>query len=115
MPVDVALLPFDGAPFGVLTACNPLGRLISSEDNQARDQALAAHLHRAGWASVRATGRSPGGQHREPGFAVPASQAELLRIAETFEQTAIFWFDGRVFWLVPVRGNPVPLPAATDE
>jgi hypothetical protein len=110
-PVDRTMLPFDGSPFGVITACNPLGRVLSERENADRDAALHRRLDQLSYAYVRATGRSPDASHAERGFAVAAPREVLLALAEEFDQLAIFWFDGSSMWIWPVDGPAIALPS----
>jgi hypothetical protein len=47
-------------------------------------------------------------------LAIAAPRADLVALARTFGQTAIFWFDGHRFLLVwcerPARGLVLPRP-----
>jgi hypothetical protein len=106
----LAGLGLDGS-FGVLTACNPRGRLAPEPENRAANRALAERLRRLGRV-VAVEGGSPDGSHREPGFAAPIPGALACEIAAEFGQDAIFWFDGARFWLVGALAplGRIPLP-----
>jgi hypothetical protein len=90
-----------GCPFGVVTAANPIGRQLSDAENAARSAALRARLDGDGIRYLPADGLSPDRSHGEAGFAIHAPCQALRSIAEEFEQSAFFWFDGDAFWLVP--------------
>lgn len=98
--------------FSIVTACNPLGRILEPEANRR----LAAQLDAVvawGWPGARrADGGSPDGRHVEPGWALPGSLDPGRAIAGRFLQRALFWYDGDRFFIVPVHpaGPAVALP-----
>lgn len=100
--------------FGVVTAAHPLGRQLSDSENARRHVELEAELSASGSTFLPADGVSPDGRHREPGFAVWLSQDGVRALAQRFEQTAFFFFDGAVFWLVTTDDTrePIRLPAS---
>lgn len=100
-----------GAAWAVVTAHNP-GHIVAYEDNARRDRELAADVKILGAPTLRADGVSPDGAHREPGVAIALSQREAVELAKRFGQSAIFWFDGEGFWLIPalVGDAPIGLP-----
>jgi hypothetical protein len=101
-----------GGPFGIVTACNPLGSEIDPAANRRLTTLLGRRV--AGYAGVRpAVGGSPDASHREPGWAIPAPLDEVRRLAAEFLQNALFWFDGERFSIVPVHATSdvLPLPA----
>jgi hypothetical protein len=106
----------DQVGFGVVTAANPLGRRLLDVENARRHTELEAELVAGGSCFRPADGVSPDGRHREPGFAVWLPESGVRNLAERFEQTAFFYFDGTEFWLVTTNGtrNPVRLPASID-
>ena len=99
-----------GAQFGVITAYNPHGKVAAEAANIAQDRQLAEWIADEGYVARRATGRSQDHTHAEPGCAVAASRSILVQATTRFGQTAMFWFDGQNFWLVPVDGEPMRLP-----
>jgi hypothetical protein len=105
-----------GGPFGVVTACNPLGHQLDEPANRRLTTLLGSRI--AGYGQIRlAHGSSPDGSHREPGWAIAAPLDEVLRLASAFLQNAVFWYDGERFFIVPVHGagEPTPLPAAPAQ
>ena len=112
--VDALRGLWPGGRFAVITPCNPRGSPVSEHANRARVDDLAARLVREGIPSCRADGVSPDGAHREPGFAVPLELDAAVGLAAEFEQSALFYFDGERFLLVPVlmSGLAIPLPRA---
>ncbi len=108
-----------GRPFGVVTACNPLGSRLDDAANRRLTSLLGQRIL-AGYGEARpAQGGSPDGSHREPGWAVPAPLEEVKRLAADFLQNAVFWYDGERFSIVPVLGPgeplPLPLPAPAES
>lgn len=101
-----------GERWAVITAYNPRGETRDDAGNLARHEKLEEALHGTGVAFVRADGRSPDASHREIGFAVALPQPDAIALAARFGQSAIFWFDGEAFWLVPAAAatGPVRLP-----
>jgi hypothetical protein len=99
----------DSPTFGVVTAANPLGSGLSYSANARRSDELGADLAAVRVPCLSADGASPDGAHREEGFAVWSASDYLRDLAEKFEQTAFFWFDGTSFWLVATRGVPAPI------
>src|SRR5207253_2619646 len=98
--------------FAVVTPCDPRGTRVADGSNAIRVSALHASLMRRGCDFVPADGVSPDGLHRESGFAVDLLLEEAVTLARSLEQSALFWFDGEAFWVVPalVAGGAVRLP-----
>lgn len=101
-----------GDRWAVVTAYNPHGRDRSPDGNEARQEKLIATVRASGVPFLRADGRSPDASHREVGLAVALPQPGAVALAARFGQSAIFWFDGEGFWLVPAAtpAEPVRLP-----
>lgn len=106
---------FDPPAFGVVTAANPRGRELPDIENGWRSEQLNARLTGDGVKCLSADGVSPDGSHREPGFAVWGPREDVRDLAEQFEQTAFFWFDGTSFWLVATSGVPAPIRLPQDS
>jgi NTP pyrophosphatase (non-canonical NTP hydrolase) len=102
-------------PFGVITAANPIGRELSHAANQSRNEALRALLESLGVRHLASEGLSPDGSRREAGFAIHASREMLHRLANEFEQSAYFWFDGHAFWLVDATDDSHELRLPPEE
>lgn len=102
--------------FGIITAFNPRGSSVSFEENLRRSSELERTIAglRGSW--MKATGTSPDGAHREPGLAVELPQSYVRSLAVQFQQSAFFWFDGEVFWIVGaiVDSAPLRLPVTPD-
>jgi hypothetical protein len=104
-PEDRAALALygDGGDFGVVTAFNPGGRVQGAEDNRRANESLAHDLSSRGFALQVVEGMSPDGSHREPGYAVVSTEEGVVEIARRYRQVAVFWYDGRRFWIVGVE------------
>ena len=89
-----------GHAWAVVTAHNP-GRIVAETENERRERELSVVVATFGVRFLRADGVSPDGTHREPGVAVALDQHSAIALASDFGQSAIFWFDGQAFWLVP--------------
>ncbi len=103
-----------GTAFAVVTPCNGRGIRKPVAANTMRVRALREDLKRRGCRFVAVAGVSPDRRHREPGFGVELTLDKAVALARAWEQSALFWFDGKRFWLVPALapGDAVPLPAA---
>lgn len=88
--------------FAVITADNPLGRLQSREENEQASIRLESRLAELLVHCVPCDGCCRQALHRERGFATELPLAKAIEIAAEFGQSAIYWFDRREFWLVPV-------------
>lgn len=98
-------------PFAVVTAENPCGENAEDEPtaadeaeqrraNAARSDRLERELAAAGHHFVRVDGVAPDGDYREHAVAVVMPRAQAVALARRYRQVAIFWYDGRDFWLV---------------
>jgi hypothetical protein len=104
-----------GKPFGVVTACNPLGARLDGPANRRLTTLLASRIA-AGYAGTRpAQGGSPDGSHQEAGWAIPAPLDQVRRLAADFLQNAVFWYDGERFSIVPVHSSSEALPLPAPE
>jgi hypothetical protein len=101
-------------PFAVVTACNPLGRILEPRANQRLSAVLAGVVLAQHPGAVRADGGAPAGGHLEPGWALATSLERAGSLAARFFQNAVFWFEDGRFSIVPVlvRGPVLALPRA---
>ena len=99
-------------PFAVMTAHDPNGRNLDAEENRLRAEQLERELAAGGFRYLRVEACSPDAGHCESSVAVSIDQDQAVEIAKAFQQVAIFWFDGTMFWIVGgvVAGDPVMLP-----
>jgi len=104
-----------GQPFAVLTAFDPRGRDLSAAENEKRRRELDARLTKCGYKFVSVDACSPDGTHCECSVAVKMPQEKALALAQELEQVAIFWFDGKRFWILGalVKSDPLLLPRSS--
>ena len=101
-----------GEPFAVLTAFDPRGQNLSAAENEARKRDLDQRLAASGYKFAQVDACSPDRSHCERSVAVIMPRKEVVDLARELEQVAIFWFDGKRFWIlgVLVESDPVMLP-----
>lgn len=98
-PVPLSELPQN---FGIVTACNPFGQVITNEANQERTRRLHERLDSLGCQHFPVTGGDREGQHLEPGFGIAGLNREsIIRLGAEFEQDAVFWISDGTLHLVP--------------
>jgi Protein of unknown function (DUF3293) len=104
-----------GRPFAVLTAFDPRGRDLSRAENEGRRAELDARLTAEGYEFAHVDACSPDRAHCESSVAVVMSQKKAIELARELEQVAIFWFDGKRFWIlgVVVEADPLMLPRSS--
>lgn len=102
-------------PFAVLTAFDPRGVDLPTEENEKRRRALNDQLQRSGYKYVEVDACSPDRTHCERSVAVVMPQREAIALARQLEQVAIFWFDGERFWILGafVDADPLMLPRSS--
>ena len=107
-------------PFAIFTAENPWGENAEDEPtpaaedaaerrNSARRERLEEELRGADVRFVRCDGVAPDGDYREHGVAALLDKAAALATARRYRQLAIFWYDGRDFWLVGALADRPPM------
>ena len=101
-----------GEPFAVLTAFDPHGRDLSQAENEERRRELDRRLTAEGYKFAHVDACSSDGSHCERSVAVAMPQEKAIDLAREMEQVAIFWFDGKRFWIVGVvvETDPLMLP-----
>jgi len=111
---DLAAAGF-GQPFAVLTAFDPRGRNLSPAENERRQGDLDARLTVEDYEFVRVDACSPDHSHCERSVAVLMSQGKAIALARELEQVAIFWFDGKRFWILGaiVKADALMLPRSS--
>jgi hypothetical protein len=104
-------------PFAVLTAFDPGGRDFSAAENEARRRNLDARLGGNGYKFVSVDACSPDRAHCECSVAVVMPQKKAIALARELDQIAIFWFDGKRFWILGalVEADPLMLPRCEEE
>jgi len=101
-----------GQPFAVLTAFDPRGQNLSAVENEKRRSELDERLRTEGYKFARVDACSPDRSHCECSVAVLMPQDKAVKLARELEQVAIFWFDGKRFWILGaiVESDPLMLP-----
>jgi hypothetical protein len=104
-----------GEPFAIITAFDPQGRNLSMAENEQRKHALERRLSATGYRFMEVDCCSPDRSHCERSVAVAMPQGEALDLAREMEQVAIFWFDGKRFWILgaTVETDPLMLPGSS--
>jgi len=99
-------------PFAVLTAFDPRGHDLSPAENEERRRDLDVRLTTSGYKFVSVDACSPDRAHCECSVAVKLPQEKAIALARELEQVAIFWFDGKRFWIIGalVEADPLMLP-----
>ena len=102
-------------PFAVLTAFDPHGEDLSREENEKRRRDLDQRLIAAGYKFAHVEACSPDRSHCECSVAVAMPREKAIDIARELGQVAIFWFDGKRFWIlgVVVEADPLMLPRSS--
>jgi hypothetical protein len=102
-------------PFAIMTAFDPRGENLSGAENQKRKQALDRRLLSSGYKFVQVDCCSPDRSHCECSAAVIMPQDKALDLARELQQVAIFWFDGKRFWILGalVETDPLMLPRSS--
>lgn len=108
---DLAAAGFD-QPFAILTAFDPRGQDLSAGENEKRRRKLDARLAKGEYQFVSVDASSPDRTHRESSVAVVMPQEKAIALARELEQVAIFWFDGKRFWIIGalMEADPLMLP-----
>jgi len=119
IPSDSALTQLGasglGGPFAIVTAFDPEGKNLSAAENQQRRQELNRRLASMGYEFVEVDCCSPDRSHCECSVAVTMPREEALDLAREMRQVAIFWFDGKLFWILGalVEADPLMLPRSS--
>jgi hypothetical protein len=104
-----------GQPFAIVTASDPEGRNLSAAENAQRKQELDRRLTSTGYQFVQVDCCSPDRSHCECSVAVTMPQEKAIDLARELRQVAIFWFDGKRFWILGalVETDPLMLPRSS--
>ena len=87
--------------FAIITAHNPLGRVLSNEQNADLNKDLQLDL--APFSHQSVIGASKDMSHQEASFAVVCSKAEATALADKYLQNAMYWISGGQLELVPIK------------
>lgn len=96
-------------PFAVITAFDPHGENLSREENEKRRRDLDQRLTAEGYKFAHVDACSPDRSHCESSVAAVMPQEKAIDIARELGQVAIFWFDGKRFWILGVVAETDPL------
>jgi hypothetical protein len=101
--------------FAVMTAFDPRGENLAAAENEKRQQDLERRLRSSGYKFAEVDACSPDRSHCECSVAVVMPQEKALDLARELEQVAIFWFDGKRFWILGalVETDPLMLPRSS--
>jgi len=99
-------------PFAIVTAFDPEGKNLAASENDQRKQELDRRLTSMGYHFVHVDCCSPDRSHCECSVAVTMPRQTALDLAREMRQVAIFWFDGKFFWILgaTVETDPLMLP-----
>jgi len=119
IPSDAEIAGLESAgfdqPFAVMTAFDPRGENLAAAENEKRQQNLERRLRSSGYKFAEVDACSPDRSHCECSVAVVMPQEKALDLARELEQVAIFWFDGKRFWILGalVETDPLMLPRSS--
>ena len=104
-----------GEPFAIVTAFDPDGKNLSAAENERRKQELDRRLTSMGYDFMDVDCCSPDRSHCECSVAVTMPREEAVKLAREMRQVAIFWFDGKLFWILGalVGTDPLMLPRSS--
>jgi hypothetical protein len=124
--IDLREIPSDGAiaaleaagfagPFAIITAFDPRGQNLSRAENEKRKRDFDRRLRSTGYRFAHVDCCSPDRSHCECSVAVLMPEDKAIDLAREMEQVAIFWFDGRRFWILGalVETDPLMLPRSS--
>jgi len=95
--------PLPKESFAIITAHNPRGTILNTEDNFLLNQKLLEQLQDYKYTLI--TGCSLDLKHQEASFAVICNKEQAIELARQFEQNAIYWVEKEELWLLPVLLN----------
>lgn len=118
--IDLREIPSDSAvsqlraagfdkPFAIVTAFDPEGRNLSAAENDQRKEELDRRVTSMGYQFAQVDCCSPDRSHCECSVAVTMPQQMALDLAREMRQVAIFWFDGKRFWILGALAETDPL------
>ena len=105
-----AVPPTNGWPrsFGVITACNPDGKIATDDENADATNQLRLELQSAKLEHFPVTGGSKDFTHAEPGFGVVfPSQEVAIAWGRRYRQEAIFWIQDDNLSLVSCKDSKI--------
>ena len=95
-------------PIHVITACNPLGKVLTDNKNIRHNQSLQKHIEQLSLEYKHVTGRSPSGDWQEASFAISGlTRDEACELAQVFDQRAIFELNEDELLVIEVNSHQV--------
>jgi Protein of unknown function (DUF3293) len=88
-----------GASFAIVTPFDPGGTRAPAWKNLARYVRMRRLLRSRNLRFIPADGESRDSRHRERGFAIALGRGDAAALARELEQLALYWFDGKAFWI----------------
>jgi Protein of unknown function (DUF3293) len=88
-----------GASFAIVTPFDPGGTRAPAWKNLARYVRMRRLLRSRNLRFIPTDGESPDSRHRERGFAIALGRGDAAALARELEQLALYWFDGKAFWI----------------
>jgi hypothetical protein len=98
-----------GQPFAIMTAFDPRGEDLSPAANEKRKHELDERLQSSGYRFAQVDACSPDRSHCECSVAAVMPQEKAIALAREMGQVAIFWFDGKRFWILGALAETDPL------
>ena len=94
--------PSNGFPesFAILTAFNPMDRILNQDENTKRNQHLLGILKLQGHYGGTIIGSSPDFKHQEPSLIAEAPKVKGLELGLNFDQRAIFWISKDILEII---------------
>ncbi len=78
-------------PIHIITACNPFGNVLTSDENSLRNHSLQEYIEKLNFEFKPVNGRSPNGDWQENSFAIYGfTRSQACQLAQAFDQRAIF-------------------------
>lgn len=94
-----------GRSFGIVSAQNPMGSHQTASENERLAAILHQELAASRLAHIWVNACSPDRSHCEKSVAIALNVQSVIELADRYRQLAAFWFDGDVFWIIPVRSS----------
>ncbi|MCE2570933.1 DUF3293 domain-containing protein [Motilimonas eburnea] len=93
----------DQTEFVIVTAHNPKGRLHSRFANKVAHRRLIQRIRLMGYAYRELIGQSQDGKHQELSVALACSLPQGIKLANEFQQNAVYWVSADRLSLHGVR------------
>lgn len=78
-------------PIHIITACNPFGNVLTSDENNLRNHSLQEYIKTLNFEFKSVTGCSPNRDWQENSFAIYGfTRSQACQLAQAFDQRAIF-------------------------